>query len=767
MLNPESPSTAPALIDPASKAFQSLLDKLAPTEATVLIVGETGTGKEVVARYLHHHSARRQQPFLAVNCGALTESLAEAELFGHEKGAFTGAQQGQPGWFEAAEGGTLLLDEIGELSLPLQVKLLRVLQEREITRVGSRKAIKVNVRVIAATHVDLAQAIRERRFREDLYYRLNIAVVPLPPLRQRRQDIPLLAHHFLSLYARRLGRPTLRLAPESLARLMDYSWPGNIRELENTLHNAVLLSKEEEISPAQLRLATLNDAPGPASDHELDDFIRHQLALPGEPLWQRVTSALIRHAMAHCDDNQSQAAALLGISRHTLRTQLANLGLIKSRRRPPAPPRAFANAAGADRELRIGYQRFGSLGILKARQSLETAFASLGVNVLWSEFPAGPQLLHALACNEIDFGTTGEAPPVFAQASNSELMYVAWEPPAPRSVAMVVPQESDIRQLSDLRGKRIALNKGSNVHWLLLQILEDAGLGLNDVRVVYTPPKYPRIFRRGIDHPHIVQTQAGVLEDLQQQPVDIRPFIEGDAFTAQIAELANVALLRDDHRHAARRRRLPRHVHQFAIAGLGKHRRRFSGGAEVDLVAGEGVEELRSGRKLTPQHVDAEAGEGGFQTLTGFQDPEAAEALVANAQFAIGPGCVGERPRRRRRAAAAFDQPEVSELGAQGMPADPQQRGRLALVIVAMRHGVANQGAGHSLPQRLAGKRQLVANKVVQFMIARRPRGVVERRQAQLGRTDLLFFTEQHRVVQGVFQLANIARPRIVHQPGQ
>lgn len=423
MLNPESPSTAPALIDPASKAFQSLLDKLAPTEATVLIVGETGTGKEVVARYLHHHSARRQQPFLAVNCGALTESLAEAELFGHEKGAFTGAQQGQPGWFEAAEGGTLLLDEIGELSLPLQVKLL--------------------------------------------------------------------AHHFLSLYARRLGRPTLRLAPESLARLMDYSWPGNIRELENTLHNAVLLSKEEEISPAQLRLATLNDAPGPASDHELDDFIRHQLALPGEPLWQRVTSALIRHAMAHCDDNQSQAAALLGISRHTLRTQLANLGLIKSRRRPPAPPRAFANAAGADRELRIGYQRFGSLGILKARQSLETAFASLGVNVLWSEFPAGPQLLHALACNEIDFGNTGEAPPVFAQASNSELMYVAWEPPAPRSVAMVVPQESDIRQLSDLRGKRIALNKGSNVHWLLLQILEDAGLGLNDVRVVYTPPKYP------------------------------------------------------------------------------------------------------------------------------------------------------------------------------------------------------------------------------------------------------------------------------------
>jgi DNA-binding NtrC family response regulator len=387
MLNPESLSDTPVLIDPASKAFQSLLDKLAPTEATVLIVGETGTGKEVVARYLHHHSTRRHQPFLAVNCGALTESLAEAELFGHEKGAFTGAVQSHPGWFEAAEGGTLLLDEIGELSLPLQVKLLRVLQEREITRVGSRKAIKVNVRVIAATHVDLAQAIRERRFREDLYYRLNIAIVPLPPLRQRRQDIPQLANHFLTLYARRLGRPTRRLAPETLARLMDYPWPGNIRELENTLHNAVLLSKEEEITPAQLRLSTLHDTPATATDNELDSFIYQQLNQPGEALWERITGALIRGAMAHCDDNQSQAAALLGISRHTLRTQLANIGLIKSRRRVETTPRPLSGAVSADRELRIGYQRFGNLGILKARQSLESAFAHLGVSVLWSEFP--------------------------------------------------------------------------------------------------------------------------------------------------------------------------------------------------------------------------------------------------------------------------------------------------------------------------------------------------------------------------------------------
>ena len=272
---------------------------------------------------------------------------------------------------------------------------------------------------------------------------------------------------------------------------MEYPWPGNIRELENTLHNAVLLSKEEEIGPAQLRLTTLNNEPSAVGDNELDDFIRRQLSLPGEPLWERVTGALIRGAMAHSDDNQSQAAALLGISRHALRTQLANLGIIKSRRRQEPLYSAAVKKVSRDRELRIGFQRFGNLGILKARQSLEQAFASRGVSVLWSEFPAGPQLLHALACDEIDFGTTGEAPPVFAQATNSELVYVAWEPPAPQSVAMVVPQHSDIRTLSDLRGKRIALNKGSNVHWLLLHILEEAGLALNDVKVVYIPPKYP------------------------------------------------------------------------------------------------------------------------------------------------------------------------------------------------------------------------------------------------------------------------------------
>lgn len=482
----------PTLIDPASIAFQSVLDRLAPTDATVLIVGETGTGKEGVARYLHHHSPRRQQPFLAVNCGALTESLAESELFGHEKGAFTGAEERHQGWFEAAEGGTLLLDEIGELSLPLQVKLLRVLQEREVTRVGSRRPVKVDVRVIAATHVDLAQAIRERRFREDLYYRLNVAAVTLPPLRQRREDIPLLAEHFLTLYARRLGRPQLRLSEETLATLMAYPWPGNIRELENTLHNAVLLSKEPLIVPDQLRLSAVNHQRLVAGDDALDDFMRQQLQSNDGQSWHRITGALVRNAFELSQGNQLQAATLLGISRNTLRTQLGHLGLIKPRRSlVGVTPRDGRDTAQHDREVRIGYQKFGNLGILKARQSLEAEFADRGISVLWSEFPAGPQLLHALTNREIDFGTTGEVPPIFSQAGKNDLLYVAWEPAAPQSVALLVPEHSPVHTIADLRGKRIAVNKGSNVHYLLVQILDEAGMTLDDVRVVYAPPKYP------------------------------------------------------------------------------------------------------------------------------------------------------------------------------------------------------------------------------------------------------------------------------------
>jgi len=483
----------PLLIDPASIAFQSVLDSLAPTDATILIIGETGTGKEVVARYLHHNSPRRQQPFLAVNCGALTESLAESELFGHEKGAFTGAGDRHLGWFEAAEGGTLLLDEIGELSLRLQVKLLRVLQEREVTRIGSRRPVKVNVRVIAATHVDLAQAIREKRFRQDLYYRLNVAAVNLPSLRDRREDIPGLAEHFLRLYARRLGRPQLRLSDDSLTALTHYSWPGNIRELENTLHNAVLLCKEPLITPQQLRLSSAQNTPSTAPEQPaLETLIQQELGRGSPQLYQRVLYTLVRNAFELSGNNQLQAANLLGISRNTLRTHLAHLGLIRPRRSLKRQRQsASTHRIQHERELRIGYQKFGNLGILKARQSLEQQFAGSGISVLWSEFPAGPQLLHALSNGEIDFGTTGEVPPLFAQAGDNRVLYVAREPAAPQGVALMVASDSPITSIVELCGKRIAVNKGSNVHYLLVQILDEAGLTLDDVRVVYSPPRYP------------------------------------------------------------------------------------------------------------------------------------------------------------------------------------------------------------------------------------------------------------------------------------
>ena len=445
-----------------------------------------------MARYLHHHSARRHHPFVAVNCGALTDTLAESELFGHEKGAFTGAQDRHQGWFEAAEGGTLLLDEVGELSLPLQVKLLRVLQEREITRVGSSRAVKVNVRVIAATNIDLAVAIRQRRFREDLYYRLNVASLTLPPLRQRREDIPVLANHFLQHYARQLGRSPLRLSEEAVKTLMAYPWPGNIRELENTLHNAAILCNEPLISSQQLRLKPLVDEASLPDDAALNRFLRQQMQAGGSPIYSRVMASLIRNALELSQGNQLQAAALLGISRHSLRTQLGHLGIIKPRRRlTPQRTPAGAKTPQRERELRIGYQKFGNLGILKARQTLEAQLAGQGVSVLWSEFPAGPQLLHALSNREIDFGTTGEVPPLFAQANSGSMVYVAWEPAAPQSVALLVANESPVRQISDLRGKRIAVNKGSNVHYLLLQILDEAGLHIDEVKIVYAQPKYP------------------------------------------------------------------------------------------------------------------------------------------------------------------------------------------------------------------------------------------------------------------------------------
>lgn len=325
--------------DPASKQVLQHVERIAPSSASVLIVGESGTGKELIARHVHERSGRRG-PFVAVNCGALTPALAEAELFGHEAGAFTGASGQRVGWFEAANGGTLLLDEISELPAELQVKILRVLQEREVTRVGSRHARSLDVRLIAATNVDLAQAVADGRFRADLFYRLNVATIALAPLRQRRADIVPLAEQFLAVHAARLRASTPQLLPETKEALLEYAWPGNIRELDNVMQSSLLASSDGAIRPQHLRLRQAPARPQSVASRgaTADDTALGALAAPLERLLQsapsqlfpRVEEFLVRRAWSHCRGNQVLAARLLGVPRNVMRTQLQRYGLIES-----------------------------------------------------------------------------------------------------------------------------------------------------------------------------------------------------------------------------------------------------------------------------------------------------------------------------------------------------------------------------------------------------------------------------------------------------
>jgi DNA-binding NtrC family response regulator len=315
-------------VDPSSQALLALLDRIAPSDAAVQIHGETGTGKELVARYVHRKSGR-PGPFLAVNCGAISEQLAESELFGHEAGAFTGAQSRREGWLEAAHGGTLFLDEIGDLPMALQGKLLRVLQEGEVTRIGSRKSTAVDVRIISASNVDLATAMAQGRFRRDLFYRLNIVPVRLPPLRDRPADIAALATHFLATYSQRLRRVPPTLHPDALESLRRHRWPGNIRELENVIHFSLLLATGGEIGVEHLRLETERSSEGShAPLRRIGQALRECFDAPGSHLLRDIERTLIEDAFRHCDSNQVRTAELLGISRNVVRTLLKRYGLI-------------------------------------------------------------------------------------------------------------------------------------------------------------------------------------------------------------------------------------------------------------------------------------------------------------------------------------------------------------------------------------------------------------------------------------------------------
>lgn len=340
--------------DPRSSELLGQVERVARSHATVLIVGETGTGKELIARHIHTQS-ERPGPFVAVNCGAFSETLIDAELFGHEVGAFTGATQARSGWFEAANGGTLFLDEIGDLSPSLQVKLLRVLQERQVVRLGSRKPIALDVRLIAATNVDLQKAIAADRFRSDLYYRLSVATVHLPPLCERPGDILPLARHFIDLYRLRMELSETSLSADAEEALLSYEWPGNIRELENVIHYALIVCRNQQIraddlklvgalhrrhSPPSSTVASLpvnheiarNDSSGGAScvtaQQRLETLFGALIEAEEPDLFEIVEKSLIQTAFARTGQNQVQCARVLGISRNILRTHLKHLGLI-------------------------------------------------------------------------------------------------------------------------------------------------------------------------------------------------------------------------------------------------------------------------------------------------------------------------------------------------------------------------------------------------------------------------------------------------------
>ncbi|WP_236215892.1 sigma-54 interaction domain-containing protein [Pseudomonas rhodesiae] len=336
-------ATAQVFEDPKSQALLAHIQQVAPSEASVLIIGETGTGKELVARHIHNLSARRHRPFVAVNCGAFSESLVEAELFGHEKGAFTGALTAKAGWFEEADGGTLFLDEIGDLPMAIQVKLLRVLQEREVVRLGSRKSIPIDVRVVAATNVQLEKAINAGHFREDLYYRLDVVSLELSPLRERPGDILPLVRHFIQTYSQRLGYGSVTINHEAQLKLKSYSWPGNIRELENVIHHTLLICRNGVIEREDLRLSNLRIERQDDSAHALDNSAEALLERAFQKLFEeqagalheKVEDALLRAAYRFSHYNQVHTANLLGLSRNVARSRLIKIGeLAVNKRRP-------------------------------------------------------------------------------------------------------------------------------------------------------------------------------------------------------------------------------------------------------------------------------------------------------------------------------------------------------------------------------------------------------------------------------------------------
>ena len=297
-----------------------MVKRVSQSKSTILVTGESGTGKEMVAKAIHYNSPRSQGPFVAVNCGAIPETLLENELFGYEKGAFTDAKKEKRGSFEMAHDGTLFLDEIGEMSLSAQVKILRVLQEGEVKRLGSEHPLKIDVRIIAATIRDLAQAVADGKFREDLFYRLHVLPLQLPPLRERREDVPLLVNHFIQKYNQQHKMTMEGIAEEAMAMLLEYSWPGNVRELENAIERAMILSHGQKIDPDYLPPEIRGGARFPK-----DFFSPDQLSV--KKATRILEADLIRRALKKTGGNRSQAARILEISHPALLSKIREYGI--------------------------------------------------------------------------------------------------------------------------------------------------------------------------------------------------------------------------------------------------------------------------------------------------------------------------------------------------------------------------------------------------------------------------------------------------------
>ncbi len=324
----EAPETLIGKSKPMQEIYK-MIGRIAQSDITVLLEGESGTGKELIARAIYHHSLRSEKPFLAINCAAIPETMLESELFGHERGAFTDAKTTRIGKFEQCNGGTIFLDEIGDMSLTTQSKVLRVLQEKEFQRVGGAATLKVNVRILAATNRDLAKCITEGKFRQDLYYRLNVLSIKLPPLRERKEDISLLAHYFLNKFAPPRRRFTL--TPGALEKLAHYDWPGNVRQMENVLKRAMVVSKKDALLPGDFLFEdtpseTSSKCAGFSLDQHAGAIFQEILRAPATSnapvLMDQIEARLIQLALEHTQGNQLKAADLLGINRNTLRKKM-------------------------------------------------------------------------------------------------------------------------------------------------------------------------------------------------------------------------------------------------------------------------------------------------------------------------------------------------------------------------------------------------------------------------------------------------------------